>query len=175
MIRAGRIGSVCREERTVYDKSVCEWPLIDDDEWDHKGRNMISHIYISYDEIIRSIQFGYLENESLVLSSKMGYSDSDNFKALRLDEDEYVKGLSGTSELAGGISNLTVYTNRRKYGPFGQVFKYESDTTNVAIRDRREFGGFFGSFCPYGVTSIGMYLSPITSTSTEYQKSNKKK
>lgn len=40
-----------------------------------KGRTMISYIYVSFDRIIRSIQFGYYENEALVLSEKYGSSD----------------------------------------------------------------------------------------------------
>lgn len=84
---------------------------------------------------------------------------------MRLNQDEYVTGLSGVLEKrGGGIRNLTFRTNRREYFIGRSSDNYPSDSKieiDPAICDRREFGGFFGSYNRYHLTSIGMYLSPI--------------
>lgn len=74
MIRAGHVG---RWRRAIWNRGKLaeldsEWYFPEDTEWDEKGRTMISHIYVSYDKTITSIQFGYYENEALVLSEKYG-------------------------------------------------------------------------------------------------------
>ncbi|KFK42188.1 hypothetical protein AALP_AA2G223000 [Arabis alpina] len=139
-----------------------------DTEWDHKGRTMISQIYISYNNLfITSIRFGYLENGTLVLSDKYGPSDGHSFRVVTLNENEYVTGLSGAQGKCGGIRNLTFHTNCGKHGPFGHdgidasFIKIEIDP---GIRDRRQFGGFFGSYRDECVSGIGLYFSPILSS-----------
>ncbi|ESQ39001.1 hypothetical protein EUTSA_v10001732mg [Eutrema salsugineum] len=152
MIRAGSVGR--RDTR--------------DSEFDEKGRTMISHIYVSFDSIIRSIQFGYLEIGALVLSEKYGPSEGYSFRVVRLNQDEYVTGLSGALGQYGGIRNLTFHTNRGKHGPFGHddldASRRPLIEIDPAIRDRREFGGFFGSYSSGCVTSIGLYVCPIPSS-----------
>ncbi|CAA7051226.1 unnamed protein product [Microthlaspi erraticum] len=105
MIRAGSIGI-----RATYDEEYDEnGQEIADTEWDEKGNNNISHIYVSYNNcIITSIQFGYLDNGGigdLILSTKFGVSDGQNFRAVILNEDEYVTGLSGVRGLLEGIKS----------------------------------------------------------------------
>lgn len=69
MVRAGPVGR--REISSEYN------------DWDEKGRTMISHIYVSFDAImVRSIQFGYLENGAPVLSAKYGCSEGYNFRVV---------------------------------------------------------------------------------------------
>ncbi|CAN6823486.1 unnamed protein product [Brassica oleracea] len=135
-----------------------------------KGRTMISYIYVSFDRIIRSIQFGYYENEALVLSEKYGSSDdhytnlSNEIVAVKLGKDEYVTGLSGEVGLCEGIRNLTFHTNLGKHGPIGkyEYNKYTSGSNVIdpEIRDRRGFGGFYESYNSNGLSSIGIYASP---------------
>ena len=86
---------------------------------------------------------------------------------VKLNQDEYVTGLSGSVGYHGGITNLIFHTNRGKHGPFA------NDDTNPrrpkieidpSTRDRREFGGFFGSYSSGCITSIGIYVNPIPSS-----------
>ncbi|CAF2087918.1 unnamed protein product, partial [Brassica napus] len=161
-----------------------------DTEWDEKGRNIISHIYISYRNFITSIQFGYLnsgDDEALTLSMKFGPSDGHSFRAVSfvfvenisfsliseplmqviLKQDEYVTGLSGVHGygMHDGIKSLTFHTNCGEHEPIGSVndnsaigFKIDIDP---GIRDRREFGGLFGSYSKNNLSSVGIYVSPI--------------
>jgi len=84
---------------------------------------------------------------------------------VRLNDDEYVTGLSGIF-YESKITSLTFYTNQRKHGPFCKKHDCLKDLCteeiDVGIRDRREFGGFFGSFSDAygGLTSIGIYVNP---------------
>lgn len=76
-------------------------------------------------------------------------------------------GLSGI-DWQGELTSLTFHTNQRKHGPICERYEYLKDQTreiDVKIRDRREFGGFFGSFCNTlgSLVSIGIYVSPIAS------------
>ncbi|ESQ45769.1 hypothetical protein EUTSA_v10010901mg [Eutrema salsugineum] len=171
--------------------------------WDEKGRTMISQIYVSFDdELISSVQFGYLENGALVLSAKYGVSEGHNFRIVsfifgnqpfsvflfllgscevsslmnlcqvRLKQDEYVTGLSAVLGWNRGIKNLTFHTNCGMHGPIGRSDnKYGSGSKveiDPAICDRREFGGFFGSYNKYNhyLSSIGIYVSPIARPDT---------
>lgn len=87
---------------------------------------------------------------------------------MRLNDDEYVTGLSGIF-WERKVTSLTFHTNQGKHGPFcngtGYSSSYMADykkEIDVKIRDRREFGGFFGSFDDEfdGLTSIGIYVYP---------------
>lgn len=84
---------------------------------------------------------------------------------VRLNDDEYVTGLSGI-DCQGRITSLIIHTNQGNHGPFCDRYstiymdplKRDID---VKIRDRSEFGGFFGSFDDFGdLTSIGIYVYP---------------
>ncbi|XP_024013750.1 jacalin-related lectin 24 [Eutrema salsugineum] len=147
--------------------------------WDEKGRTMISQIYVSFDdELISSVQFGYLENGALVLSAKYGVSEGHNFRIVRLKQDEYVTGLSAVLGWNRGIKNLTFHTNCGMHGPIGRSDnKYGSGSKveiDPAICDRREFGGFFGSYNKYNhyLSSIGIYVSPIARPDTVVKREN---
>ncbi|XP_019082372.1 PREDICTED: jacalin-related lectin 24-like [Camelina sativa] len=83
-----------------------------------------------------------------------------------LNSDEYVTGLSVIDCL--GITGLNIHTNQRKHGPFCDRYsssihmeKHKREI-DVKIRDRREFGGFFGSFHEFqSLKSIGIYVNPM--------------
>ena len=81
MIRAGSVGT-----RATYDEPYdSDGEETADTEWDEKGRNFISHIYVSYKHFITSIQFGYLnceDDEALTLSAKFGHSEGHSFRAV---------------------------------------------------------------------------------------------
>ncbi|CAH2058135.1 unnamed protein product [Thlaspi arvense] len=140
-----------------------------DGRWDEKGHTMISAIFISFNDYrIKSIQFKYLHKGAHVVSKNHGSSVGDHFEIVRLDNDEYLTGLSGV-DYNSSITDLTFHTNKRKHGPFcRRSYASGMKVIDVGIRDRSEFGGLFGSFCQYGgyLNSIGMYVSPIASNGT---------
>ncbi|KAF8087055.1 hypothetical protein N665_0600s0004 [Sinapis alba] len=160
MIRAGLVG-----------KKVPSY----DSRWDEKGRTMISHIFVSFSEFITCVQFGYLKDEALVLSETFGFSEG-SFRTVRLNQDEYVTGLSGVVTRTGRIINLTFNTNRGKHGPIGRSSD-DSDTScsnieiDPAISDRSEFSGFFGSYNSDYLSAIGIYVSPTPMTGTVVKRS----
>ncbi|CAA0376669.1 unnamed protein product [Arabidopsis thaliana] len=153
MFKVGPIGS-----KQYYDKS-----------WEEKGRNMISSIYVAFNkDSIKCIQFSYFHNGVHVVSEKHGSSKGQSYEIVRLNADEYVTGLSGIF-WERKVTSLTFHTNQGKHGPFcngtGYSSSYMADykkEIDVKIRDRREFGGFFGSFDDEfdGLTSIGIYVYP---------------
>ncbi|XP_009144085.1 jacalin-related lectin 24 [Brassica rapa] len=180
MIRAGHVGGIVTWNRDDFAELGVEWYVPEDTEWDEKGRTMISHIYVSYDATITSIQFGYYENEALVLSERHGPPDnpgnfSTEFVTVKLVQDEYVTGLSGNEDLLGGICNLTFHTNLGKHGPIGKFkdnYPSGSKVFDSEIRDRRGFGGFFGSYNSNGLSSIGIYVSPTASSEKVVESEN---
>ncbi|CAH8333294.1 unnamed protein product [Eruca vesicaria subsp. sativa] len=131
MIKAGSVGT-----RATYDEPYDEnGEETADTEWDEKGRNIISHIYVSYNTFITSIQFGYLnseDDEALTLSTEFGLSEGHrqghSFRAVIQKEDEYVTGLSGVHGYGvhEGIRSLTFHTNCGEHGPVGSVHEYSA-------------------------------------------------
>ncbi|CAH2058137.1 unnamed protein product [Thlaspi arvense] len=164
MIRAGPIGDTESKTHT---------------HWDEKGKAMVSHIFVSFDSYIKSIQFGYSEKGAIVMSEKYGgSSEGHNLRVVKLKHNEFVTWLSGVLNLNDRINSLTFYTNLGKHGPICEpaVNKYltsfEKEIVDLGICDRREFGGFFGSCDGSRLTSIGIYVSPIPSSSTAAKREN---
>ncbi|CAA7050512.1 unnamed protein product [Microthlaspi erraticum] len=177
MIRAGQVGKRATCDLPELAKLCLNCDAPDDTEWDEKGRTMINYIFVNFDRIIRSIQFGYLEDGALVMSEMFGppkeegpYS-SNQFVSVILGQDDYVTGLSGELGVSEGIRNLTFHTNRGNHGPIGvweESYTRGSKINIVTgISDRREFGGFFGSHNTNCLSSIGIYASPIASSNTD--------
>ncbi|XP_010508380.1 PREDICTED: probable jacalin-related lectin 26 [Camelina sativa] len=114
MMRVGSVGKKSTDEYTYWDGGEAPGEeVMGDDDWDHKGRTMISNIYVSFDEVITYIQFGFLENGALVLSERCGgWEEGSNFRVLKLKQDEFVTGLIGVlAKDNRGIRNLTFRTN----------------------------------------------------------------
>lgn len=102
---------------------------------------------------------------------------------MKLKHNEYVTGLSECREINSrlsrceGINSLTFYTNLGKHGSICEpaVTKYVTNIKtkiDLAICDRREFGGFFGSCNKYNLISIGIYVNPIPSSNTAVKREN---
>ncbi|VYS55429.1 unnamed protein product [Arabidopsis thaliana] len=127
MFKVGPIGS-----KQYYDKS-----------WEEKGRNMISSIYVAFNkDSIKCIQFSYFHNGVHVVSEKHGSSKGQSYEIVRLNDDEYVTGLSGIF-WERKVTSLTFHTNQGKHGPFcngtGYSSSYMADykkEIDVKIRDR---------------------------------------
>ncbi|CAN8284557.1 unnamed protein product [Cochlearia groenlandica] len=144
-----------------------------DKHWDEQGKTMVSHIFVSYDTTsIRSIQFGYSEKGSMVLSEKYGdSSQGHNFQVIKLKHNEYVTGLCGVASSGfnnEGIVSLTINTNLGKHVLISdpeRALSYNCSRTkkeiNIGISDRREFGGFFGTCNASYLKSIGIYMNPV--------------
>lgn len=80
---------------------------------------------------------------------------------VQLGSSEFLIGFSGTtgpsSTLAKDVvTSLTLITNARSYGPFGQV---EGSPFQVPMRNNASIIGFFGRGDLY-VNAIGVYINP---------------
>ena len=98
---------------------------------------------------------------------------------VRLNQDEYITGLSGVVEKMGGIINLTFHTNRGKHGPIGRSSdgcgrSCSTIEIDPAISDRSEFSGFFGTYNSHYLSAIGIYVSPTPMTGTLVKRENNK-
>ncbi|KAF8087056.1 hypothetical protein N665_0600s0005 [Sinapis alba] len=147
----------------------------DEGKWEETGCRSISHIFVTYDtKGISSIQFGYVQNGALVLSKKHGSErENDSTRIVRLNhESEFITGISGEkhNKWTSYLSSLTFHTNERKHVAFQAqttISPLETRPRTIefhsGIHDRRELGGFFGSFNVCGLSSIGLYIRPILS------------
>ncbi|KAL5707076.1 hypothetical protein ACHQM5_025168 [Ranunculus cassubicifolius] len=90
--------------------------------WDEKGKTNILRIYISHDTTVKTLQFGYAEGTSIVLSppaQECSRETGAKFDAVSLDyPSEYLTGITG-SYYSCGICLITFHTNQRSHGPFG--------------------------------------------------------
>ncbi|KAL1191216.1 Jacalin-related lectin 24 [Cardamine amara subsp. amara] len=139
--------------------------------WEETGRNVISHIFVYFDErSVVSISFGFIEKGALVLSRAYGFADTVicSVRIVRLNhESEFVTGLSG--EWTGDfITCLNFHTNEKTHEAFRSNFIFEEEDKidrrefHSGIHDRSEFGGFFGSCSDDDrLLSIGFYIQPI--------------
>ncbi|XP_010506269.1 PREDICTED: jacalin-related lectin 25-like isoform X2 [Camelina sativa] len=175
MFKVGPIGSIHDNHKSL--------------EWDEKGRNMISSIYVAFDsDGINCIQFSYPDQNGgdHVVSERYGASadtmkkkyKAQSHEIVRLKDDEFVIGLSAIHCME--LTSLNIHTNQGKHGPICHKFTsvnvdHYKRELDVKIRDRREFGGFFGSFDDCGnLTSIGIYVCPITRISDAPLRTNYK-
>ncbi|KAJ4901922.1 Jacalin-related lectin 24 [Raphanus sativus] len=86
-------------------------------QWEETGDKIISHINVSFNKRgVTSIQFGYVENGSVVISKTYGSpSPVCSRRILRLNhETEFVTGIHG-EVYNGYISSLAFHTNERTH------------------------------------------------------------
>ncbi|CAA7033258.1 unnamed protein product [Microthlaspi erraticum] len=142
------------------------------EKWEETGHDKISHIFVNYGKTsVKSIQFGYVENGALVMSKRHGQKadEEDSTRIVRLNhETEFVTGISGEKSYSH-LSSLTFHTNERKHLVFEAEFDLSRERRpptrefHSGIHDRREFGGFFGSYSNWSFHSLGLYIRPILS------------
>ncbi|CAN8286595.1 unnamed protein product [Cochlearia groenlandica] len=145
--------------------------------WDEKGHNVISHIVVNFDTNgIRSIQFGYLNNGVIVVSKQHGSSSSVDCssRVVRLKHDtEFVNGISGETH-NGFITSLTFHTNLSEHKAIHLTFRVvRKIELKSGIFDRCEFGGFFGTYNKYNLTSIGFHVNLVILPDVKHIKKEK--
>lgn len=59
-----------------------------------------------------------------------------------------------------GISNLTIVTNLKTYGPFGVAKLEAANPINIPVKNNGSIVGFFAITGTYYVNSIGVYIKP---------------
>ncbi|KAK1390378.1 Jacalin-type lectin domain-containing protein [Heracleum sosnowskyi] len=138
--------------------------------WDHKGRCEISRIFISCSQSrIHSIHFAYIEGgNKVVFSDKIGGGGegTTSMQTITLDHpSEYITGISGGCQGSYGgpyLSSITFHTNKATYGPYvpGAIDK-SSLVTDFNYEVGGRFYGFFGTYRPDGIESIGFYMKPL--------------
>ncbi|XP_058008042.1 jacalin-related lectin 2-like [Hevea brasiliensis] len=85
-----------------------------------------------------------------------------------ITHQEFLVKVSGKYTIYG-VRFITFTTNKGTYGPYGNVeppFGTRLCEFNFDMGNRRQFGGFHGSFATQGLTSIGVYINPATTPET---------
>ncbi|XP_059287348.1 inactive protein RESTRICTED TEV MOVEMENT 1-like isoform X1 [Lycium ferocissimum] len=138
--------------------------------WEEKGKGEIAKIFVSYSEYdISSLQFLFGENGHFVLSDRHGSArPSIYFTTVALDfPSEFLTSIRGfcLHNNLGDLRSITFVTNKRTYGPYGQM------ATSSSLKEfffqlgvDRCFGGFHGTETDNCITSIGVYVKAITSS-----------
>lgn len=122
----------------------------------------ITQIHVRSGDTVDGIGLVYLEGVSVFYGS----ATTGNLFTIRLSEDEYIKEISGNyhGTFYHGISNISIITNRSKYGPYGKIAdgtKFSLNKTDCMIT------ALFGSTgIPYGwktevVAQLGAYFEPL--------------
>lgn len=75
---------------------------------------------------------------------------------------EFLIRVSGKYDNSG-VTSLTFTTNKGTYGPYGCN---ASKVFDFCFGEKKQFGGFHGSFDRQGLTSIGVYVIPSAKTET---------
>ncbi|KAF5182495.1 inactive protein RESTRICTED TEV MOVEMENT 1-like [Thalictrum thalictroides] len=140
--------------------------------WDEKGVKGLSRIYICHGYgVINSIQTGYVEGNSIVLSEKHGGNGS-RFDTVTLDyPSEFLTGINGHTT-SSGIGSITFVTNQSTYGPFGSekynpaagVFGSVKPGEMYVITFGNDFFGFHGYSNDSFLEKIGAYVKPSLTT-----------
>ncbi|XP_031401926.1 jacalin-related lectin 4-like [Punica granatum] len=117
---------------------------------------------VVFGPVVGSIRIDYDHNGSLVRSCRHGESHEGQTSTVTLDyPDEYLTSISGCSNTnLCIIQSLSIHSNRRKYGPFGDENGNPFSFHDKQIKDGKILG-FFGK-CGSYVNSIGAYIGPIS-------------
>ncbi|KAI3522668.1 hypothetical protein L1887_00626 [Cichorium endivia] len=139
--------------------------------WDDGGKTKIIQILISYGEhTVYSIQFVSDVNGKMLPSQVHGKPSGSKFDIAMIDDpEEYLTSVSGQYG-AKKLVSITFETNKRIFGPFGNVIKGSLPKFVYNFSPKYSFGGFHGSVYKSRVCSIGVYVRPlgwIAGTETE--------
>ncbi|MCL7031265.1 hypothetical protein MKW94_024386 [Papaver nudicaule] len=137
------------------------------DPWDDGFHTTVKQLVIVHGAGIDSIKFEYHDDSSggtSVWSQKHGGSGGFKTDKIKLDyPGEYLKSISGYYGSINDwspvfIRSLTLESNRKKYGPFGnqQGTQFSFPATSTASK----IVGFHGHSSWY-LTAIGVYLKPV--------------
>ncbi|OWM77980.1 jacalin-related lectin 4-like [Punica granatum] len=117
---------------------------------------------VVFGPVIGSIRSDYDHGGSLVRSARHGGSHEGKTITVTLDyPDEFLTSISGcTNTDLSIIQSLSIHSNRRTYGPFGDENGKRFSFPDKQIKGKKILG-FFGKCDPY-VNSIGAYIGPIS-------------
>ncbi|KAI7734841.1 hypothetical protein M8C21_030683 [Ambrosia artemisiifolia] len=121
----------------------------------------LTKITIDHGDLIYSLMFTAQCGELTNTSEKMGgWQGGEKVTEITFDEDEEINCISGTVALSRGtyagntvISSISFMTNKKVYGPFGNV----RGTPFTVPWEDGSFAGFYG-LAGYYIDSIGVYL-----------------
>ncbi|KAI7755731.1 hypothetical protein M8C21_027773 [Ambrosia artemisiifolia] len=121
----------------------------------------LKKITIDHGDLIYSLMFT-AQNKGLTYTSEKagGWNGGDIVSEITFDGDEKINGISGTIALSRGtyagytvVSSISFMTNKKVYGPFGNV----RGTPFTVQWEEGSFAGFYG-LAGYYIDSIGVYL-----------------
>nr|ABA94721.1 Jacalin-like lectin domain containing protein [Oryza sativa Japonica Group] len=121
----------------------------------------LESVAICSSDYVESFGFSYSDRSGHQHTAGPWGRPGGNTHTVQLGSSEFLIGFSGTtgpsSTLAKDVvTSLTLITNARSYGPFGQV---EGSPFQVPMRNNASIIGFFGRGDLY-VNAIGVYINP---------------
>ncbi|XP_030950640.1 jacalin-related lectin 3-like [Quercus lobata] len=131
--------------------------------WDDKVFTGIKKIFLTKGEAIYSIQIEYDCNGQSIWSVKHGCGNEGTPYQIQFEyPHEFLTSVSGyygsvaEDECRKVIKSLTFYTNRRRYGPYGE----ESGTYFTSTKNEGKIIGFHGRAASY-LYAIGVHIQPL--------------
>ncbi|CAK7346306.1 unnamed protein product [Dovyalis caffra] len=130
--------------------------------WDDGVFSGVKKIFLTKGEAIYCIQIEYDRNGQSLWSARHGGGSEGSFNMIKFDYPYevltsvcgYYASLTGDDQIKGGaIKSLTFYTNKARYGPYGE----ETGTFFTAARTEGRIVGFHGRSGCY-LNAIGVHL-----------------
>uniref|UniRef100_A0ACD5YZD5 Uncharacterized protein n=1 Tax=Avena sativa TaxID=4498 RepID=A0ACD5YZD5_AVESA len=123
---------------------------------DDKPERLLS-VRVRHGDVLDGIAFSYINTSGHTRTTDLFGFGGGSETTINLGPSEYVMQVSGTTNVQGEISSLTLVTNLKPYGPFG---KPAGTSFSAPVPANSRVVGFFGSSgasfpC---MNSIGVYL-----------------
>ncbi|TKW28858.1 hypothetical protein SEVIR_3G356300v4 [Setaria viridis] len=126
----------------------------------------LQSITIRHGHVVDAVAFTYKDSNGLEHTTGQWGGNGGNSTTITLEPYEFVKEVHGLYGFYGygsdGITNFTIVTNLRTYGPFGLSKSIkEPKSFDIPVTNNGSIVGFF-SHCNKGyVTAIGFYIKPF--------------
>ncbi|KAJ4838015.1 hypothetical protein Tsubulata_030946 [Turnera subulata] len=141
----------------VLVKEIAAWGGERGRPWDDGIFSGVKKIFLTKGEAICCIQIEYDRNGESVWSIKLEYPSE-----ILTSVCGYYGSLTGDEDRKGVIRSLTFYTNKGKYGPFGE----ETGTFFTSAKSEGKIVGFHGRSGCY-LNAIGIHLQQLSSNDPE--------
>uniref|UniRef100_A0A0A9BQN6 Jacalin-type lectin domain-containing protein n=1 Tax=Arundo donax TaxID=35708 RepID=A0A0A9BQN6_ARUDO len=120
-------------------------------------------------DVVDSLAFSYRDRENQLHTAGRWGGTGGGIRQIQLGPSEYVKEVNGTYGLytygthgrVEAITNFTIVTNHRSYGPYG-TGKLDTETRfSVPVMNNGSIVGFFAHTGRYYVNGVGVYVKPF--------------
>ncbi|CAN6329328.1 unnamed protein product [Urochloa humidicola] len=126
----------------------------------------LESITIRYGKVLDAIAFTYKDSNGLEHTTGQWGGNGGNSTTIPLGPYEFVTGVHGLYGFYGygsdGITNFTIDTNLRTYGPFGESTSIkEPKSFDIPVMNNGSIVGFFAHRNNAYLTAIGVYVKPF--------------